>query len=166
MSEANDLIERLERATGQRIDANDGNNLALAGLFGAISRIMGKLPATYTERDDVAAGVLIHHQMTPEYKRKQESKAILIGLLSPDDLGYLPSKEPANKSLVLTCRKTARQHNSIVSVLPYYVGKSMAMLTKIQNCARNHETELYQAFLRAVKKERVRRKDANRATAS
>ena len=96
MSEASDLIERLERETGRRIDANDGDNLAMAGLFGAISRVMGKSPATYTERDDVAAGLLIRHQMTPEYKREQESKAMLANLLraglSPDDLGSLLGK--------------------------------------------------------------------------
>ncbi len=91
MSEASDLIERLERETGQRIDDNDGDNLAIAGLLGAISRLMGKSPSTYTERDDVAAGILIlQQQMTPEYKRGQESKKLmaelLLGGMSPDDI--------------------------------------------------------------------------------
>lgn len=41
MSEANDLIERMERETGQRIDSNDFGNTAVAGLFGALARAMG-----------------------------------------------------------------------------------------------------------------------------
>lgn len=90
MSAASDLIERLEAETGQRIDDNDGDNMAMAGLLGAMSRLMGQSPASYTERDDVAAGVLIKHQMSPEYKREQESKemmaAMLAGGMSPDDL--------------------------------------------------------------------------------
>ena len=90
MSAASDLIERMEAETGQRIDDNDGDNLAMAGLLGAMSRIMGQSPPTYRERDDVAAGVLIKHQMSPEYQREQESKemmvAMLAGGMSPDDL--------------------------------------------------------------------------------
>ena len=66
MSAASDLIERMEAETGQRIDDNDGDNLAMAGLLGAMSRIMGQSPPTYRERDDVAAGVLIKHQMSPD----------------------------------------------------------------------------------------------------
>jgi hypothetical protein len=90
MSEASDLIERMERETGQRVDDNGGDNMAVAGLIGALARMMGKTPSTYTERDDVAAGVLIKHQASPAYKREQESKeimvAMLMGGLSPDDL--------------------------------------------------------------------------------
>ena len=63
---ANDLIERLERETGHRIDDNGGDNAAMAGLFGAMSRIMGQLPPTYRECDDVVAGLLIKHQMSPD----------------------------------------------------------------------------------------------------
>jgi len=89
MSTASDLIERMEQETGQRIDDSDGDNLAMAGLLGAMSRLMGQSPTGYTERDDVAAGVLIRHQMTPEYRREQESKELLAHLLSngisPDD---------------------------------------------------------------------------------
>ena len=89
MSTASDLIERMEQETGQRIDSNDGDNLAMAGLFGAISRLMEQSPPSYREHDDVAAGVFIQHQMTPEYRRKQESKELLARLLSsgmsPDD---------------------------------------------------------------------------------
>jgi hypothetical protein len=56
MSTASDLIERMERQTGQRIDDNSGDNFAMAGLFGAIAREMGKTPSTYRERDDVRRG--------------------------------------------------------------------------------------------------------------
>ena len=90
MSAASDLIERMEKETGQRIDDNEGDNLAITGLLGAMSRMMGQSPDSYTERDDVAAGVLIKHQMSPEYQREQESKkmmaAMLVGGMSPDDL--------------------------------------------------------------------------------
>jgi len=90
MSVANDLIERLEAETGQRVDDNDGDNLAMAGLIGAMSRLMGKSPSTYHERADVAAGLLIRYQMTPEYQREQKSKELmatmLAGGMSPDDL--------------------------------------------------------------------------------
>jgi hypothetical protein len=89
MMDANDLIERLEKETGQRIDDNDGDNLAMAGLFGAMSRLLGQSPPSYTERDDVAAGLVLRHRMTQEYKREQEAKEILASLLaggmSPDD---------------------------------------------------------------------------------
>ena len=54
----------MENETGQRID--DGDNLAMAGLFGAMSRLLGQSPPAYQERDDVAVGVLIQHQMSPE----------------------------------------------------------------------------------------------------
>ncbi len=90
MSKASKLIERLEAETGQRIDSNDGDNLTMAGLLGAISRLMGKSPSSYRARDDVAAGLLIKHQMSPEYEREQESKKMMAELLasglSPDDV--------------------------------------------------------------------------------
>jgi len=77
MTAANDLIERLKAETGQRIDDNDGDNNAMTGLLGAMSRALGQSPPGYRESDDVAAGLLIKHQMTPEYKREQESKEIV-----------------------------------------------------------------------------------------
>lgn len=90
MSAASDLIERLEAETGQRIDDNDGDNAALAGLFGAVSRIMGQSPPSYRECDDVAAGMLIRHKMRPEYKAEQEANQLMASLLasgmSPDDV--------------------------------------------------------------------------------
>ena len=90
MSKANDLIERMEAETGQRIDDNGGDNNAMAGLFGALSRIMGKSPRTYTEKDDVAVGLLLRHRTSPEYARQEQAKAMLADLLvsgvSPDDI--------------------------------------------------------------------------------
>jgi hypothetical protein len=88
MSAANDLIERLERETGQRVDDNDGDNLAMAGLFGAISRLLGESPPTYREHDDVVAGIVIRHRMSPEYAREQDGRrllaSLLVGGISPD----------------------------------------------------------------------------------
>jgi len=88
MSAANDLIERLERETGQRIDDNDGDNNAMAGLLGAMSRLMGESPPNYTSHEDVAAGILIQHQMSPEYKREQQGEKLVANMLmsgmSPD----------------------------------------------------------------------------------
>ena len=81
MSAASDLIERMERETGQRIDDNDGDNSAMAGLLGAMSRLMGKSPKSYRERDDLVAGLLIRHQMTPEYQKEQEAKEIMAQML-------------------------------------------------------------------------------------
>lgn len=90
MSAASDLIERLEAETGQRIDDNNGDNLAMAGLLGAMSRLVGQSPPSYTERDDVAAGVLVKHQMSPKYRQEQESEELMVAMLaggmSPDDL--------------------------------------------------------------------------------
>jgi di/tripeptidase len=90
MSAASDLTERMEKKTGQRIEDNNGDNLAIAGLLGAMSRIMSRSPASYRDRDDVAAGVLVMHQMSPEYQAEQENKQLiaspLAGGMSPDDL--------------------------------------------------------------------------------
>ncbi len=88
MSKASNLIERLEQETGQRID--DNNSMAMAGLFGAMSRLIGQSPSSYKERDDVATGLLIKHQMSPEYQREQEANqmqtaALVVGM-SPDDI--------------------------------------------------------------------------------
>ena len=80
MSDASDLIERMERETGQRIDANDGDNLAMAGLLGAMSRLIGKSPASYRERDDVAAGLLIREQAKPEYQRRKAAEEAMLAL--------------------------------------------------------------------------------------
>lgn len=81
MSEASDLIERLESETGQRIDSNGGDNPAMVGLFGALSRLMGQSPSSYTERDDVAAGILIKHQISPQGQREDAGNKILATML-------------------------------------------------------------------------------------
>ena len=78
MTDANDLIERLEKETGKRIDDNNGDNLTMAGLVGAVFRLMGQSPSTYRERDDVVSGLLIKHQMSPEYQQEQDDKEILL----------------------------------------------------------------------------------------
>ena len=88
MSEASDLIERMERETGQRVDSNGGDNMAIAGLFGSMAREMGG--SRHAKRDDVAAGVVIRHQMSPEGKAEQGQKEMLACILtdgvSPDTL--------------------------------------------------------------------------------
>ena len=63
MSAACYLIERMERETGQRVDENDGDNMAVNGLIGALSRMMGSSPASYRQEDDVAAGTLIRQML-------------------------------------------------------------------------------------------------------
>ena len=78
----------MEAETGQRWDSNNGDNAALAGVFGACARALGQ--SRHNPHDDVVAGVLIRHKMTPEYKRKQQADELMAELLisgfSPDDL--------------------------------------------------------------------------------
>ena len=65
--------------------------MAMAGLFGALARAIGD--SKHQERDDVAAGVVIRHRMTPEYAQQQSANAMMANMLaggmSPDDLGAL-----------------------------------------------------------------------------
>ena len=82
MSAASDLIERMEAETGQRIDDNDGDNMAIAGLLGAMSRMMGQSPSSYTERDDVAAGMLIRHRVSPAGQQERAGRELLAHLLT------------------------------------------------------------------------------------
>jgi len=90
MSTASNLIERLEAETGQRIDSNGGDNNSMAGLFGAMSRLLGQSPATYKEHDDVVAGLVIKHRMSHKYKREQENSKLLAEMLTngmnPNDI--------------------------------------------------------------------------------
>lgn len=62
----------------------------MAGLFGAMSRLMGQSPPSYRKCDDVAAGLVIKHRMSPAYQRQLASDAVLAQLLvagmSPDDI--------------------------------------------------------------------------------
>jgi len=92
---ATELIERLERETGQRVD--DPNSAAMDGLFGAMSRMMGASPRSYTSRDDVASGTLLQHQVSPAGRAEKASKemlaAMLAGGMSPDDISILLGKK-------------------------------------------------------------------------
>lgn len=67
--------------------------MAIAGLLGAMARMMGKTPRSYTEKDDVAAGVLIRYQMSPQYAKDKRSEELLANMLlsgmSPDDAAAL-----------------------------------------------------------------------------
>jgi len=96
MSQSSDLIERLEQETGQRIDDNDGDNFAMAGLIGAMARMMNQSPSCYTERDDVSTGMLIRNSLSPEYQRKKSAQALMAELLiagvSPDDIQSLTGR--------------------------------------------------------------------------
>ena len=89
MSDASELIGRIEWETGRRVD-DGGDNAAMDAVFGAMSRVLGQSPSVYRERDDVAAGALLRHQMTPAYQREQKSKEALANMLllgfSPDDV--------------------------------------------------------------------------------
>lgn len=84
---ASELIERMERETGQRVDDNGFDNMAIVGLFGALARGLGQ--SHHQPRDDVAAGVLARYRTTEAYRREQEGKRALVSLLvagvSPDD---------------------------------------------------------------------------------
>lgn len=95
MSEANDLIERMEKETGQRIGDNDGDNNAVTGLLGAMSRLMGQSPPAYQERDDVVAGLLIKHHLSDLGKKQRERDKMIaemiMGGMSPDDVKALMS---------------------------------------------------------------------------
>jgi len=82
MSAASELIERMEAETGQRIDDNGGDNMAIAGLLGTMSRMMGESPESYTEADDVAAGVLLRHQMSPAGQRDRLGRDLMVALLT------------------------------------------------------------------------------------
>ena len=83
MSNANDLINQIENEHG-RIDGANG----MTALLGAMSRMMGKSPASYTQRDDFAAGVLIQHELSGDGAReraaKQASAQMLLSSLGVD----------------------------------------------------------------------------------
>ena len=56
-SPAESLIGRMERETGHRVDDNNFDNNAIAGLMGAMARMLGN--SSHDEHDDFAAGILI-----------------------------------------------------------------------------------------------------------
>jgi hypothetical protein len=78
-TKANDLIERAEREAGCRIDDNGHDNNAMAIVFGALARSLGK--SDHQERDDFAAGLLVRHQLTPEHREEQARKELMANML-------------------------------------------------------------------------------------
>lgn len=81
MTQANDLIERAEAETGQRIDDDGGDNMAIDCLIGAISRIAGDSLPCYGARDDLAVGSFIRHRNSLEYRREQRGKEMFAQML-------------------------------------------------------------------------------------
>lgn len=79
MSAASDLIERLERETGQRVD--DPGSMAMIGLLGAAVRLLRHAPHRCTEHDDVALGIVVQHRMSPAYAREQQANDLLAEML-------------------------------------------------------------------------------------
>lgn len=90
---AEDLIARAERESGKRYDDPD-NPAGLAIIFGALTREMGL--SKHDAKDDCAAGVIVQHQMTPEYeaeKRRDESLLMMLGMgFSPDQIRDMHKK--------------------------------------------------------------------------
>lgn len=90
-----ELIEQMERETGQRWDANNGQNATMWGLFGMLARALGK--SDHDSRDDVAAGALIMHELSPEGQREREAKetlgAALAAGISPDVIAALSGRK-------------------------------------------------------------------------
>jgi len=80
MSTASDLINRMEAECHCRIDDDDGDNFAMMALFGAMARELGK--SSHSPQDDVAAGVVITHQMTPEYAEEQARAELMAKMLA------------------------------------------------------------------------------------
>lgn len=89
--DANALIEKVEREMGCRIDDNDGDNNAMTALFGAIAKALQGQP--YGTETDFAAGIVVQHQLSDEYRRQKEADAMLSRMLvagiSPDDVRKL-----------------------------------------------------------------------------
>ncbi len=92
MNAANELIEAMERSTGQRIEDNGFDNFAVAGLLGAMARELGQTPRSYGNEEDVAAGLLIQHRSATKRQRDPADEmlaSMLIAGISPDVLGSL-----------------------------------------------------------------------------
>jgi hypothetical protein len=87
-SAATNLIEEIERQTGNRIDANDYNNNGMTMLLGAMAGILEGTRTSY--RDDYARGVVAQYHLSAEYKQKQIADQMLGDLLmngfAPDDI--------------------------------------------------------------------------------
>lgn len=93
MSDAGNLIGRIERQTGKRWDENDGDNDTMTTLFGIIAMAMGEAPRDAKPQDAFAIGTVVRHQMSPEGRREQVQKEMLANLFaagfSPDDVAAL-----------------------------------------------------------------------------
>lgn len=98
LGEAARFIELAEQEAGCRWD--DPNNPAgMASLVGALARAMrdngmgGPSPAFQQRRDDVAVGMLLMHEMSPEGQRQRETDHMLAEMLragiGPDTLASL-----------------------------------------------------------------------------
>ena len=86
---SDNLIEQWENETGQRWDSNGGDNLTMAGIMGTMSRLLGK--SAQQPKDDLVAGMLIQHQMSPEGKRQAAAEqAGIEAFLTLLDLGVEP----------------------------------------------------------------------------
>lgn len=97
MSAASDLIERMERETGQRIYDNDGDNNAVAGCIGAIARMMGNTAHTDYADDpkiDVPVGMYIKATSTPEYKARERSKELMLEMFMAGLTPNAPGERP------------------------------------------------------------------------
>jgi hypothetical protein len=84
METAGDLIERMEREAGCRVDDNDGNNLAVAGLMGAMARLMGKTAHTDYANDpkmDIPVGMYIQATNTPEHRAREAAGRAMAEML-------------------------------------------------------------------------------------
>lgn len=87
---ANELIERAEKESGQRL--GEGTDV-LAILFGVLAREMGKNP--FPERDDMAVGVLLMDdvvdtlQGSPRARGRKLIGNLLVSGISPDDIKAL-----------------------------------------------------------------------------
>jgi hypothetical protein len=88
-NEAGDLIEQAEALAGCRWD--DPSGLGIAALFGAVAREMGRNP--HGPKDDIAAGILLQHQMSARGRAERASNEMLAALLTmglgPDDIAAL-----------------------------------------------------------------------------
>lgn len=80
MNKATELILEMEEKAGQRVDENGFDNLAMAGLFGAIGRAMGI--NKHLPKDDVAAGVVLRHQASPEFEHVKKMDEMLASAIS------------------------------------------------------------------------------------
>lgn len=85
------VIEAHEAYWDERYEDSDS---VMTGLFGAVAQaLQGTQYRGDLVSNDIAAGTLVRHQMSPEYQREQEARQMMADLLlaglSPDDLKSL-----------------------------------------------------------------------------